>query len=210
MTMHKGLLLDFDGTVVQSLGILKKVYFDFLDQFDKKGSTNEFNILNGPPLPKIIEILKEEHNLPGTHETLLNNYHNLVDQLYINTKASPGINQLFTAAKQKNYRIGIVSSNIKKRIEDWLVKNKLQIFIDIIIDGTMVLNGKPHPEPFNLACQKLNLDKTQTIAVEDSKKGLESCISAELNCFAMDPEEQGNWPVNIAAIKDFHDLIHHL
>jgi beta-phosphoglucomutase-like phosphatase (HAD superfamily) len=53
-----------------------------------------------------------------------------------------------------------------------------------------VKNGKPHPEPFQLACERLRpycqgLQPSECVAVEDSIGGIESAHSAGMSCLGI-------------------------
>jgi beta-phosphoglucomutase-like phosphatase (HAD superfamily) len=47
---RSGLFIDLDGTLADSLGVLRRVYFLFLREFDQEGSDAEFDRLNGPKI----------------------------------------------------------------------------------------------------------------------------------------------------------------
>ena len=51
-------------------------------------------------------------------------------------------------------------------------------FFDLIITNEMVENNKPHPDCYNLAVDKLNIDPENCMIVEDSPKGLEAAHSS--------------------------------
>src|SRR5688572_8005467 len=57
------LLLDFDGTLADSLGVMRSVYDQFLLSHDKEPSDAEFESLNGPPLFEVVRRLKCTHGL---------------------------------------------------------------------------------------------------------------------------------------------------
>lgn len=49
---------------------------------------------------------------------------------------------------------------------------------DVVVTGCMVPNGKPAPDPYLLACERLGLDPATTVAVEDSVTGATSAVAA--------------------------------
>ncbi|MDQ8199322.1 HAD family phosphatase [Pelagicoccus enzymogenes] len=49
---------------------------------------------------------------------------------------------------------------------------------DATVTGDQVSNGKPHPEPYLLAAEKLGLSPARCIAFEDSVNGIQSAKSA--------------------------------
>ena len=56
-------IFDFDGVIVDSVSALKRIYYDFLAQFDKKGNDKEFDSLNGVKLADIIKTLKSNYKI---------------------------------------------------------------------------------------------------------------------------------------------------
>ena len=75
--------IDFDGTIIDSLDYLYKVYRKFLDEFNIRGSKKEFNELNGPKIKQIISILKKRYEIKETNSNLLKNYNKKFANLLI-------------------------------------------------------------------------------------------------------------------------------
>ncbi len=59
----RGVLFDFDGTLIDSISILFDVYSKFLSKYGFEGTLKEFNELNGPSLKEIITILKIKYSI---------------------------------------------------------------------------------------------------------------------------------------------------
>lgn len=49
---------------------------------------------------------------------------------------------------------------------------------DVVVTGSMVPAGKPAPDPYLLACERLGVDPAGTVAVEDSVTGATSAVAA--------------------------------
>ena len=65
-----GLFLDLDGTLADSLGVMREIYERFLAEFGRAGSPEEFDRLNGPSLSDVLEILKRDHYLTPSADEL--------------------------------------------------------------------------------------------------------------------------------------------
>lgn len=176
----KGIFFDFDGTLVQSLESMFHVYSLFLSRRGEQASKIEFEKLNGPPLIEVVRCLKEWRNLPESNQSLLAEYNDLIDESYINSPPSAGAIKLIHEAVKHSYRLVIVTSNKRSRVEAWLALNGLKDTFYLIIDGEDVRNGKPHPEPYLLALEKSRLCAGNVTAVEDSIQGATSALQAGL------------------------------
>ena len=49
-----------------------------------------------------------------------------------------------------------------------------------MIGGDQIVNGKPHPEIYLKACQKLGKTTSDCLALEDSENGVRSALAAGL------------------------------
>ena len=63
MKKFEWIVLDLDGTIIDSTNELYEIYKTFLKEFKFKGTKNEFNRLNGPKLEDIISTLKKKYNI---------------------------------------------------------------------------------------------------------------------------------------------------
>jgi phosphoglycolate phosphatase-like HAD superfamily hydrolase len=112
---RRGLFLDLDGTLADSLWVLRRVYFRFLREFNHRGSDVEFNLLNGPKLSEIIGSLQTEYRLPGDPADLLAIYNELIDSAYEEVLPQPGSRELLGSAANKGWILTLVTSNLGSR-----------------------------------------------------------------------------------------------
>ena len=88
------------------------------------------------------------------------------------------------------YPIAIASGARKEEICHILTQSRLQDCFTAIISADDVQFGKPHPEPFLRAHEKLkerdsSLKVSECVAVEDSIGGIESAHQAGMRCLAV-------------------------
>jgi HAD superfamily hydrolase (TIGR01509 family) len=93
-----------------------------------------------------------------------------------------------TAASR--YPLAIASGARKDEIRHILKQGELQDFFTAIIGAEDVTFGKPHPEPFLRAHEKLRerdstLSASECVAIEDSLGGIESAHHAGMRCLAV-------------------------
>ena len=72
----------------------------------------------------------------------------------------------------------VVSGSARKEVEDILDKNIGLNNFDLIITGDDVAEGKPEPLPFQMALEKLNIQSSEAIVVENSPLGVEAAVRA--------------------------------
>jgi HAD superfamily hydrolase (TIGR01509 family) len=179
------IFIDLDGTLADSLSVMREAYQLFLDDFQVYGTDDEFASLNGPPLIEVVRRLKVGHDLPHDEDTLAKRYFGIIDQLYISVSPAHGAKQLLAAAQAQDCRVAVVTSNSAERTNKWLAHVHLTRFVDFIISGEQVRYGKPDPEPYLLASRMVDCSPDRIIAIEDSIQGAKSAIGAGLYTYLL-------------------------
>jgi HAD superfamily hydrolase (TIGR01509 family) len=65
-----------------------------------------------------------------------------------------------------------------RRLVDVIVEELAPIDFQAVVAGDDVMHGKPHPEPYRTAAERLGVDPTQCVAIEDSPPGIDSATAA--------------------------------
>ena len=176
-------LVDLDGTLVDSIEYLFQAYLNFLKDFEIKGTKKEFNSLNGPNLNQIIEILKKDHKIKGTEKILFQKYLKKLKLVYKNEiKLFPDSLEFLNYLINKKIKIGLVTSSKLELVNIFLEKNNLEQFFDIIISGDLVKNSKPDSEIYEKCLKEIQVNKKQIVVIEDSINGITSASNAGLKC----------------------------
>ncbi|MEK6646104.1 MAG: HAD hydrolase-like protein, partial [Candidatus Firestonebacteria bacterium] len=81
---YNWIFFDLDGTLADSIPAMYQVYLDFLNEFNKRGTKEEFEELNGPSLPEIVSILKIRYGLVGDEVSLVDLYKKQILDAYKN------------------------------------------------------------------------------------------------------------------------------
>lgn len=86
----------------------------------------------------------------------------------------PGLINLLTYLKENEKKIALASSSSRKRIDFFLDKEGVRNYFEKIVSSDDITKGKPDPEIFNLAMEKLGADKDKTYVIEDSLAGVKA------------------------------------
>jgi len=98
---------------------------------------------------------------------------------------APGV---LAAARALGLRIAIGSSskNAKRILELLGIGGS----IDVLVDGTDIVRGKPDPEVFLLAAQQLGLEPGVCLVVEDAASGIQAATAAGMDSVFLDGEKE--------------------
>lgn len=179
-TAQRGLFLDFDGTLCDSLTALRGVHRDFLASFGRVATADEFDTLNGPPLAAVVETLRQRHDLPGDAADLLALYRRLALAAHGEAPVAPGGAELLRHAGQAGWKVWIVTSAPAASVRAWLRLRGLEADVAGVVGGDDVARGKPDPAPYRLALARAGCAAAQSVAVEDSLQGAQAALAADL------------------------------
>ncbi len=100
-----------------------------------------------------------------------------------NLKPRKGILEAIDYGLKNHIKIGFITTTNKLTLD--LIKDNLSEYIDfskfdLITSDEDVSNRKPHPDIYNYALEKLNLDRLNSISIENTIESCESSIKADL------------------------------
>jgi beta-phosphoglucomutase-like phosphatase (HAD superfamily) len=83
------------------------------------------------------------------------------------------------------YQLALASGSERPFVEAVLALKDLRRFFPVVVDGAGVQHGKPAPDIFLLAAQRLGVAPGQCWVVEDSKPGVAAGLAAGMRVIAI-------------------------
>ena len=90
----------------------------------------------------------------------------------------PGLYEILGFFRQRGVKIALATSTSRETAELNLRLAKVLDYFDVLVCGGDVKNGKPHPEVFLTAAERLGLSPQSCVAFEDSINGIKSAYAA--------------------------------
>ena len=207
--IRRGIFFDLDGTLADSLGVMRNVFERFAADHEAAASDEVFASVNGPPLPLVVAKLKRSWSLPQSFDQLLQHYTALIDGAFADVAPSAGAAETLETAFRNGWAVGIVTSNATARTRAWLTRTRLAQFVDIVVGGDDVVLGKPEPEPYRIALMRSGCARELSIAVEHSLGGAKSSLGAGIRTYGYAPDDRAaaEWPESVRLIGALDELI---
>lgn len=92
----------------------------------------------------------------------------------------PGVKEILEYLRDKNITVAIATATDLERTTKYLEMTQISEYFTDIICATMVKCGKPAPDIYKYACEKLNKKPSECFAVEDAPNGVKSAYTAGL------------------------------
>ncbi len=187
--MIKAIIYDLDDLMVNSDPFHARAWEALLKNFNHKFSDLPEGLRSKFIGMRVIDICKEIISTLKL-DTNLESFYNKRIQLFLDIvenelEAMPGLIESLKLFKSNNFRIALASSGSKQYIDLVLKRFNIHNYFDIIVSGDCVQKGKPHPETYLVASEKLGYKPEECVAFEDAKNGIDSAINAGCKCIAI-------------------------
>ena len=129
------------------------------------------------------QILRERHRLPEAAETLADWYvEGMLEQIARGPIPMAGVPEVLRRIRAAGYRMALASSAEVRVIDANLTALGLRPLFDAVVSGTQVARGKPAPDVFLAAAERLGAPPATCLVVEDSRNGLLAAKAAGMRC----------------------------
>ena len=178
--MIKTVIFDFDGVIVDSEQVVKRGW-RYASEHMNLGPTDElFLQCVGTNHLYMEQFLKKQFGDDFSYEEM-RKYTRKYFREYTETyglPVKPGVRELMQYLKEQDYQIGLASSSTLGYIVDGLKRADLIDFFKVIVSGETLKRGKPEPDIYLMACEKIGVKPEEAYAIEDSYNGIRSASSA--------------------------------
>jgi HAD superfamily hydrolase (TIGR01509 family) len=100
----------------------------------------------------------------------------------------PGAVKAVDGLRARNVPVAVASSSRRPWVETCLRSMGLGGSFDVVVTGSEVSRGKPDPEVYLLAAERLGADPARCLAIEDAPFGILAAHAAGMICWAVRTE----------------------
>lgn len=175
--MHKpfAVIFDMDGVIVDTNPFHKETINQFCKKYgfkltDEELRTKIYGRTNHEWIPALFGTLTQEELEAYAFEK-----EQMFREAYAaHIKPVEGLVAFLDMLMQNNIPRSIATSAPRANVDFVLNGTGIGKYFDIILDESMVTNGKPHPEVYIKSAKALNLPNAQCIVIEDSLSGIQA------------------------------------
>ncbi|MFK7844606.1 MAG: HAD family hydrolase [Rhodothermales bacterium] len=180
---EKLVIFDCDGVLVDSELISLGLLIEYCSKYDVQVSLEEAcEIFLGKP---VNDSASEVNRIMGTSvpDVDIDLFQEQIFERF--DKELNAVEGVIKALEQIDYPVCVASSSNLSRIQLSLRKTGLdKFFTKYLFSTDMVARGKPHPDVFLYACERMNVHPKDAIVIEDSPAGLMAAKAAGIKTIA--------------------------
>ena len=188
--MVKNIIFDFDGVLVDSEILVAKSFCRYLTKRNIDFDDKKFSKYAGKKTIQVVSELSELFNI-ADKKSFFNDIISLANGIYSNE-----LRAVFGALhflKITNHNRFIGSNSPKERIVRGLKKAGIDNYFneEVIISFDLVEKPKPEPDIYQKIMDVANLEKDETIIIEDSVTGIQAGVAAGIKVIGL--TAGGHW-----------------
>jgi HAD superfamily hydrolase (TIGR01509 family) len=170
-------LFDCDGTIADSMPLHYVAWSTALGEWRCPFPEDRFYAWGGMPIREIIEELNREHGLTMPVSELAKRKEALYYDSLHQLKAVPEVVE-HIEARHGHIPFAVVSGSTRESVEASLRALGLLERFDTLVCAGDYRMSKPHPEPFLLAAERLEVAPEKCLVFEDTQMGIDAAAAA--------------------------------
>lgn len=172
-------IFDMDGVLLDSEPLHYEAVRLILAEQGVEFPLEDYARYLGTTLPSTWDDLCDRYPITMAFEQFEARYHtDVLAQYQAGAPLIPGAQELVAGLREAGVPIAVASSSHRQWVEAALTGAGLREYFEQTTAGDEVSMGKPSPEIYLKAAEKLGFDPADCIAVEDAPAGVESASAA--------------------------------
>ena len=179
--MFKAAIFDMDGLLIDSERIIMQACINVASAFGITYTPNDYVELIGRAAPDSTRMMTAQLGGEAQFKQVIERVDALLNEEANHFPLKAGALEIIQHFHQKNIPCCVASSSYQPVIKHRLSQVSVLDYFTAITSGDEVKRGKPHPDIYLLAIEKLGVSAKECIAFEDSEFGARAAIAAGLN-----------------------------
>lgn len=179
-------VLDLDGTLLNTDGLVSEVLKTFLVKYGKEWDGREKHKIVGKTPLEEAAIIVEDYGLPCAKHEFVNEIYSMFNDHWWKVKALPGANRLIKHLSGHGVPMALASNSRRATIESKIsYHHGWKESFSVIVGSDEVRTGKPSPDIFLEAAKRLNMEPSSCLVIEDSVIGVAAGKAAGMEVVAV-------------------------
>ncbi len=186
--MLKGAIFDMDGLMFDTEQIWQKNWKLIADEMGVTLAEDfKYNIC-GTSGALMNSVIEKYYGVEDGSAIAADCKKRVHDDLMEFTPEKPGVHEILEFFRDAGVRIAVASSSSVEQIKRNLQNTNTQDFIEVIVSGSELKRGKPEPDIFLAAAERLGIDPQECYVFEDAFNGVKAGHAAGC-CTIMIPDQ---------------------
>ena len=177
--MKLGAIFDMDGTLVDTEKFFRDAWIETADEFGVERKPELAAAMSGSQRIKMPEILRRFHPTVDAEKYIERVYEQVAIRREQGIELKTGALEILEYFRAKKIPMAVASSSTAAVVAKSLERVDIKKYFSVIIGGDEVSVGKPAPDIFLLAAEKIGVAAEDCYIFEDSFNGIRAAAAAK-------------------------------
>lgn len=210
----RGVVFDLDGLLVESEEYWEQARREFVSRYGRSWGDDAQQAVMGANTRQWSRYIREAFDIPLTEEEIAAAVIARMQELYHDhLPLLPGAIPAVRALADR-YPLAVASSSPPVLIRFVLAEMGVAECFQSVTSSDEVAHGKPAPDVYHLACERLGVAPEQAVAFEDSTAGIAAALAAGLRVIAVpnrsyppDPDVLRRADLTLPSLEEFDPAV---
>ena len=184
--LFRAVIFDLDGVLADSELWWSEIDAKLLAQYgiNYRGEYHR-NVL-GVSYRLAVEFYKKVFDLSVPAEEMMRQRAEIAIDFFANRVGLfPSAKRVLKELRQMNLRLAVATSSVSASVRPFLNRHNLTSLFDVIVTGDEIERGKPQPDIYLRAAEKLSLAADECLVIEDALSGIAAAKAAKMRVAAI-------------------------
>ena len=168
-------ILDLDGTLIDSTGIWHDIDINFFARRGMEIPKGYFDAICHLGLKATATYTKTTYGIKESEEEIIKEWQDASKDQYLNyIQLKPYVKEFLEYLKNNKVKIALATANDKELYEPCMKRLGIFGYFSYIVDVNSVKEGKHSPRIYEIINENFNIDKANTMVVEDISTSLQT------------------------------------
>lgn len=174
----KGAIFDMDGLLFDTERVYQQTWREIAGEMGVKldgGFVKDISGTNGQRMRRVIEQYYHVSDGTAIIEECMGR---MREKLSVHVPVKKGVHEILDFFQKKGIRLAVASSSDPGQIESNLETAGIRGYFSAVVSGTQVRRGKPEPDIFLYAAERIGCEPGGCFVFEDSENGIKAGYAA--------------------------------
>ena len=182
----RAVIFDLDGVLADSEPWWNEIDAKLLAQYGVKYRGEYHRNVLGVSYRLAVEFYKKVFDLSVPAEEMMRQRAEIAIDFFANRVGLfPSAKRVLKELRQMNLRLAVATSSVSASVRPFLNRHNLTSLFDVIVTGDEIERGKPQPDIYLRAAEKLSLAADACLVIEDALSGIAAAKAAKMRVAAI-------------------------
>ena len=184
--LFRAVIFDLDGVLADSELWWSEIDAKLLAQYGVKYRGEYHRNVLGVSYRLAVEFYKKVFDLSVPAEEMMRQRAEIAIDFFANRVGLfPSAKRVLKELRQMNLRLAVATSSVSASVRPFLNRHNLTSLFDVIVTGDEIERGKPQPDIYLRAAEKLSLAADACLVIEDALSGIAAAKAAKMRVAAI-------------------------